>query len=110
MGITLLTPLLLALPLIKTHTLLVVSIGMLCGAIVNEEDIDYIVKHLVDKPEEVKVKEVTSEHMNVYEVHVNRRDFGKVIGKRGEHAQALRWLLSAAAKKSRKKVMLKILE
>jgi predicted RNA-binding protein YlqC (UPF0109 family) len=75
-----------------------------------KEFVEFIVRHLIDKPDEVRVTEVTSEHMNVYEVHVNKKDFGKVIGKRGEHAQALRWLLSAAAKKTGNRVMLEILE
>jgi predicted RNA-binding protein YlqC (UPF0109 family) len=72
--------------------------------------VEFIVKHLVDKPEEVKVTEVTSEHTDIYEVRVSKGDFGKLIGKRGAHAQALRWLLSAAAKKTVKKAMLEILE
>jgi predicted RNA-binding protein YlqC (UPF0109 family) len=72
--------------------------------------VEFIVKHLVDQPEEVKVTEVTSEHTYIYEVRVGKSDYGKVIGRKGSHAQALRWLLSAAARKTGKKAMLEILE
>jgi predicted RNA-binding protein YlqC (UPF0109 family) len=75
-----------------------------------KEFVEFIVKHLVDKPEEVKVTEVSSEHTTIYEVHVGKGDFGKVIGRRGEHEQAVRWLLSAASKKTGKRAMLEILE
>jgi predicted RNA-binding protein YlqC (UPF0109 family) len=75
-----------------------------------KEFVEFIVKHLVDKEEEVKVTEVTGEHTNIYEVRVSKEDFGKIIGKRGAHAQAIRWLLNAASKKTGKGAMLEILE
>lgn len=75
-----------------------------------KEFVEYIVKHLVDKPEEVQVKEVEGESVTVYELHVGDGDMGKVIGKRGQNAQAIRTLLNAASAKTRKRAVLEILE
>ncbi len=72
--------------------------------------IEFIVKHLVDKPEEVTVKEVEGERVTVYELRVGHGDLGKVIGRRGQNAKALRTLLSAAAARSGKRSVLEILE
>ena len=72
--------------------------------------VEFIVKHLVDKPEDVRVTELSSEHTIVYEVRVDQGDYGKVIGKKGSHAQALRWLLTASSTKKGKRAMLEILE
>jgi predicted RNA-binding protein YlqC (UPF0109 family) len=62
-----------------------------------KEFIEFIVKHLVDKPDDVRVTEVKGEHVTVYELRVGQGDMGKVIGKRGHTASAIRTLLSAAS-------------
>ena len=72
--------------------------------------IEFIVKHLVDKPEEVALKEVEGERVTVYELKVGQGDLGKVIGKRGQNAKALRPLLAAASARAGKRAVLEILE
>ena len=75
-----------------------------------KEFIEYIVKHLVDYPDQVRVSEVFGETTTVYELRVARSDMGKVIGKNGRTAQAMRVLLTAAARKMGKHAALEILE
>jgi len=75
-----------------------------------KEFVEYIVKHLVDQQDQVSVHEVFAESTVVYELKVARQDMGKVIGKRGRTAQALRILLGAAARKAGKHATLEILE
>ena len=74
------------------------------------EMVEYIVKQIVDNPEEVKVEEIKTEKIILLEVSVAREDMGKVIGKGGRMATALRTLLGAAAAKLKKRAMLEILE
>ncbi len=69
-----------------------------------------IVKALVDQPEEVSVNEIGGGHTTVLEVRVAKTDIGKVIGKRGRTAQAIRTILSAASGKSRKRYILEIVD
>lgn len=75
-----------------------------------KEFVEYIVKHLVDNPEAVKVSEVVGETTVVYELKVDQPDMGKVIGKNGRTAHAIRVLLSAVARKAGKHATLEILE
>jgi predicted RNA-binding protein YlqC (UPF0109 family) len=75
-----------------------------------KELIEYIAKNLVDRPEEVVVKEVTGERTTIFELHVAPDDLGKIIGKHGRTARSIRTLLSAAATKQGKKAVLEILE
>ena len=75
-----------------------------------KEFVEYIVKHLVDKPEEVRVNEIEGEQMIVFELHVGSGDMGKVIGKRGQTAESIRTILRAVSKKSGKQATLEILE
>jgi hypothetical protein len=72
--------------------------------------ISEIVKALVDQPEEVSVNEIGGSHTTMLEVRVAKTDMGKVIGKQGRTAQAIRTILSAAAGKERKRYMLEIVE
>jgi predicted RNA-binding protein YlqC (UPF0109 family) len=72
--------------------------------------IEYLVKHLVDKPEEVNVTEVEKENVTIYELRVGEGDLGKVIGKGGQNARALRTLLNAATKKMGRNANLQIIE
>lgn len=67
-------------------------------------------KALVDKPEAVEITEVEGEQTTVIELRVAKEDLGKVIGKEGRTARALRTILSAASSKIRKRSVLEILE
>jgi hypothetical protein len=69
-----------------------------------------IVQSLVDKPEEVQIKEVIGEHAHVLELRVAKEDLGKVIGKGGAHASAIRTLMAAASGKEKKRYILEIIE
>ena len=69
-----------------------------------------IVQALVDQPEKVSVNEVGGSQTTVLEVRVAKTDLGKVIGKQGRTAQAIRTILSAAAGKIRKNYVLEIVE
>jgi hypothetical protein len=69
-----------------------------------------IVQALVDNPEQVSVNEIEGGHTTMLEVRVAKTDMGKVIGKQGRTAQAIRTLLSAASGKARKRYILEIME
>ena len=69
-----------------------------------------IVKALVDHPEEVAVNEIGSSHTTVMEITVAKTDIGKVIGKRGRTAHAIRTIINAAAGKTGKRYMLEIVD
>ena len=75
-----------------------------------KELITYIAKALVDHPEAVEVSEVEREHTSLIELKVAKDDLGKVIGKQGRTARAIRTILSAASTKIRKRAVLEILE
>ena len=75
-----------------------------------KEFVEYLAKQLVDNPEAVKVNEVSGERVSIYELQVGQGDLGKVIGKGGQNARAMRLLLTAASKKTGKNSMLEILE
>ncbi|UCE05443.1 MAG: KH domain-containing protein [bacterium] len=76
-----------------------------------KEFIEYIVKHLVDKPEEVFISEIVGERTVVYELRVWRGDIGNVIGKRGRIVRSIQTLLNAASAKARtKKPLLEVLK
>jgi len=69
-----------------------------------------IAKALVDSPEDVQVTEVEGEQTTVLELRVRNEDLGKVIGRQGRTARAIRTLLSAAGMKVHKRFVLEILE
>lgn len=75
-----------------------------------KELLEYLAKALVDHPEAVEVSLVEGEKSIILELRVARDDMGKVIGKQGRIAQALRTLVKAAAVKEGKKVMVEIIE
>lgn len=75
-----------------------------------KEFIEFVVKHLVDKPEEVHVNAIDGERTIVFELRVGKGDMGKIIGRRGQTAKSLRTLLSAASAKTGKRAVLEILE
>jgi predicted RNA-binding protein YlqC (UPF0109 family) len=72
--------------------------------------IGYIAKALVDQPEKVSVNEIEGGNTNVLELSVAKSDMGKIIGKQGRNAQAIRTILSAASGKMRKRYILEIVE
>ncbi len=75
-----------------------------------KELVEFIAKKLVDKPDEVKVTEVNAERTTVIELRVAKEDLGKIIGKEGKTAKAIRTILSAASAKLNKRVFLEIIE
>lgn len=75
-----------------------------------EELVLNIAKALVDNPDEVQVNAVEGEQTTVVELRVDPEDLGKVIGKQGRTARAIRTLLGAAGTKDNKRVLLEILE
>ncbi|HPQ81793.1 MAG TPA: KH domain-containing protein [bacterium] len=72
--------------------------------------IEMIAKALVDNPEAVDITEVEGEQTTIIELRVAKEDLGKVIGKQGKTARAMRTILSAASMKVRKRATLEILE
>ncbi len=72
--------------------------------------VEEIAKSLVDTPDEVVVKEVAGEHATVLELRVAPSDLGKVIGKQGRTARAMRTLLGASGMKLNRRFSLEILE
>ncbi len=72
--------------------------------------IEHIAKALVDNPEQVNVAEVEGEKTTVIELRVAQADLGKVIGKEGKTARAMRTILNAAGTKIGKRCVLEILE
>ena len=72
--------------------------------------IEMMVKALVDKPEEVSVQELVGEKTTVFELRVAKEDLGKVIGKQGKTAKAMRIILNATATKLKKRAVLEIVE
>ena len=72
--------------------------------------VEYIAKALVDTPDEVEVNEVVGAQTSVIELKVAKDDLGKVIGKQGRTARAMRTILSAASTKIRKRTVLEIIE
>ena len=75
-----------------------------------KEFIEYIVKNLVDNPDEVSVVEIEGTRTTVYELRVGEGDLGKVIGKEGKTVRSIRTILSAAAARQGKRAVLEILE
>jgi len=72
--------------------------------------ISYIAQALVDHPEEVSVTEVEGNQTSVLELKVAKGDLGKVIGKQGRTARAMRTILGAASAKLKKRTVLEIIE
>ena len=72
--------------------------------------VEYLAKSLVDHPENVSVNEVEGEKTTILELSVSEDDLGKIIGKHGRTARAMRTVVSAAASKEHKRAVLEILE
>ncbi len=75
-----------------------------------KELVEFMARALVDNPEKVSVSEIEGEQTSVIELRVAKEDLGKVIGKQGRTARAMRTLLSAASTKIRKRAVLEIIE
>lgn len=75
-----------------------------------KELVEYIAKSLVDYPEQVDVQQVEGERSIILELRVAPEDMGKVIGKQGRIAKAIRTVVNAAAIKEEKRVMVEIIE
>ena len=72
--------------------------------------IEFVVKSLVDMPDQVRVNAIRGEQTTVIELHVAKEDLGKVIGKQGRTATSLRTLLNAASTKLKIRSVLEIIE
>jgi predicted RNA-binding protein YlqC (UPF0109 family) len=75
-----------------------------------KELVEYLARALVDLPDQVEVTEIAGEQTTVLELKVAKEDLGKVIGKQGRTARAVRTILNAASTKLRKRSVLEILE
>ena len=72
--------------------------------------VEYMVKSLVDHPDAVQIREVEGEKSTILELKVTKEDIGKLIGKHGRIARAIRTIINASATKSGKRVVLEILD
>lgn len=75
-----------------------------------KELLELIARSLVDRPEEVEVREIEGEQTTVLELRVAREDLGKVIGKQGRTARSIRTILASAGMKLRKRIVFEIIE
>ncbi len=75
-----------------------------------KELLEVMVRALVDVPQQVRISEVAGEQTTVFELNVAKEDLGKVIGKQGKTAKALRTILTAASTKLRKRSVMEIVE
>lgn len=72
--------------------------------------VGFMVKSIVDHPDQVEIHEVEGEKSTIIELRVTKEDVGKVIGKHGRIARAIRTIINASATKTGKRVMLEILD
>jgi hypothetical protein len=75
-----------------------------------KELVEVIARALADRPDELVVREITGQHTTVIELRAAKEDLGKIIGKEGRNADALRIIVNAAATKLRKRAVLEILD
>lgn len=75
-----------------------------------KELVEYLVKSLVDQPDGVEIHQIEGEKSTILELSVAKDDIGKVIGKHGRIARAIRTVLSATATRSGKRIVLEILD
>ena len=75
-----------------------------------KELVEFMAKAMVDNPQQVEVTEIAGRDTSVIELKVAKEDIGKIIGKKGRNAQAMRLILNAASAKLRKRVVLEIID
>ena len=75
-----------------------------------ESFVDYVVKSLVDKPEEVSLATVETSEGATIQIRCNKEDIGKIVGKRGKTIMAIRSLVSGAAGRQRKRVSVDVMD
>ena len=75
-----------------------------------KELLEYIIKAMVDNPEQVEISEIETQQSTVLELKVAKSDMGKIIGKKGSNVSAIRDILYAASGKARKRITLEIIE
>ncbi len=75
-----------------------------------KELLEYIVKSLVDNPDEVKIYQIDGKKTTLYEIEINKSDIGKIIGKNGITFEAINTLLSVASVKNNRKSVLEIID
>jgi predicted RNA-binding protein YlqC (UPF0109 family) len=75
-----------------------------------KELLEYMVRALVDNPDNVQIEEIAGEKTIIFELRVGEGDLGKVIGKEGRMAKAIRTILTAASMKKGKRAQLEIIE
>ncbi len=75
-----------------------------------KEFVEYIVKNLVDNPDQVKINEISGTHTLIIELSVEKSDIGKIIGKKGKTINAIRTLLMSVASRNGIRVNLEIIE
>jgi len=75
-----------------------------------KEIVEYLVKMIVDHPEDVEITEKRGEQVIMFEVHANKQDFGKILGKQAKNIQAIRMLVNAVAAKVGKRSIIEIIE
>ena len=74
-----------------------------------KELVEVMSRALVDDPTQIQVKEIAGQQISVLELRAGKNDLGKIIGKQGQNAHAMRTIVNAAANKLRKRVVLEIL-
>ncbi len=72
--------------------------------------LEFLVKALVDDPSEVNITEITGDKVTLFELRVSKNDIGKVIGKRGRTASAIRTIINAVSTKQGKRAEVEIIE
>ena len=77
--------------------------------VVMKELLTYLATSLVDNPENITIEEKETDTAITFSVHVDEKDMGKIIGKQGKNAQAIRTIMKAAGSKSDKKVIVDII-
>jgi predicted RNA-binding protein YlqC (UPF0109 family) len=75
-----------------------------------KELVQYLAKSLVNKPDDVEVKETEGDTASVVELRVAKEDLGRIIGKQGRTAKSIRTILNAAASRNNRRVVLEIVE
>ncbi|MBU0995107.1 MAG: KH domain-containing protein [Proteobacteria bacterium] len=75
-----------------------------------KEIIEIIARSIVDAPDAVSVTEISGMHTSILELKVSKADIGKIIGKKGRTADALRTILSAVSAKGKKRAVLEIVD